>query len=193
MVQENLKGKVALITGGTTGIGLASAKLFLQRGAKVVIGGRRSEIGKEALAELQKISSDIHFVKTDVSKSEEVKHLIAETIRIFGRLDIAFNNAGIEGHFAPIDETNEDEFDTVVGINLKGTWLSCKYEIEQFKKQGTGGTIVNTSSWLSRGAFGGSGVYSASKAVAFGMLRHWIETYRQMCLTIGGTTETSPN
>ncbi|WP_185210446.1 SDR family NAD(P)-dependent oxidoreductase [Sphingobacterium mizutaii] len=171
MVQENLKGKVALITGGATGIGLASAKLFLQKGAKVVIAGRRQELGETALTELQKISSDIHFVKTDVSKSEEVKHLITETVRIFGSLDIAFNNAGVEGHFAPIDETPEEEFDNVVGINVKGTWLSCKYEIEQFKKQGTGGTIVNTSSWLSRGAFGGSGVYSASKAAVDGLVR----------------------
>src|SRR5690606_16871515 len=89
----------------------------------------------------------------------------------FGKLDIAFNNAGVEGHFAPIDETPEEEFDTIIGINVKGTWLSCKYEIEQFKKQGTGGAIVNTSSWLARGAFGGSGVYSASKSALDGLVR----------------------
>ncbi len=171
MVQEHLKGKVALITGGTTGIGMAAAKLFLKNGVKVVIAGRRKEQGDTALTELKEISRDIHFIPTDVSKSEEVKNLIAETVRIFGRLDIAFNNAGVEGHFAPIDETPEEEFDTVIGINVKGTWLSCKYEIEQFKKQGTGGAIVNTSSWLSRGAFGGSGVYSASKAAVDGLVR----------------------
>lgn len=171
MVQENLKGKVALITGGTTGIGLAPAKLFLQKGAKVVIAGRRQELGETVLTELQKISPNVRFVKTDVSKSEEVQYLIAETVRIFDRLDIAFNNAGVEGHFAPIDETPEEEFDTIIGINVKGTWLSCKYEIEQFKKQGTGGAIVNTSSWLARGAFGGSGVYSASKSALDGLVR----------------------
>jgi NAD(P)-dependent dehydrogenase (short-subunit alcohol dehydrogenase family) len=86
-------------------------------------------------------------------------------------LYIAFNNAGIEGHFALIDETPEQEFDNVIGINLKGVWLSAKYEIEQFKKQGTGGTIVNTSSWLARGAAAGSSVYSASKAGLDGMIR----------------------
>lgn len=171
MVQENLKGKVALITGGTTGIGLAAAKLFLENGAKVVIAGRRKEQGETALAELKKISRDVHFIPTDVSKSEEVQHLINETVRIFGRLDIAFNNAGVEGHFAPIDEMPEEEFDTVIGINVKGVWLSCKYEIQQFRKQGTGGAIVNTSSWLAKGAFAGSGVYSASKAALDGLVR----------------------
>lgn len=171
MAQENLKAKVALITGGTTGIGLATAKLFLENGAKVVIAGRRKEQGETALAELQKISPRIHFIPTDVSNNKEVQHLISETVRIFGRLDIAFNNAGIEGHFAPIDETPEEEFDKVIAINVKGVWLSCKYEIEQFKKQGTGGAIVNTSSWLAKGAFGGSGVYSASKAALDGLVR----------------------
>lgn len=171
MVQENLKGKVALITGGTTGIGLAAAKLFLQNGSKVIIAGRRKEQGEAALDGLQKISPDVHFIATDVSKRKDVQHLVGETVRIFGRLDIAFNNAGVEGHFAPIDEMPEDEFDTVIGINVKGTWLSCKYEIEQFRKQGGGGAIVNTSSWLAKGAFAGSGVYSASKAALDGLVR----------------------
>ncbi|GAA4790457.1 glucose 1-dehydrogenase [Olivibacter ginsenosidimutans] len=171
MVQENLKGKVVLITGGTTGIGLASAKLFLKNGSKVVIAGRRQEQGEAALAELQNISPDARFIKADVSISAAVQHLIAETVRFFGRLDIAFNNAGVEGNFAPIDKMPEEEFDTIIGINVKGTWLSCKYEIEQFKKQGSGGAIVNTSSWLARGAFSGSGVYSASKAALDGLVR----------------------
>ncbi|ROI06713.1 glucose 1-dehydrogenase [Chryseobacterium sp. G0240] len=171
MVQENLKGKVALVTGGTTGIGLAAAKLFLENGVKVVIAGRREEQGETALTELKETSPDIHFIPTDVSNSKEVQHLIGETVRIFGKLDIAFNNAGVEGHFAPIEDTPEEEFDTVIGINVKGVWLSCKYEIQQFKKQGTGGAIINTSSWLAKGAFAGSGVYSASKAALDGLVR----------------------
>lgn len=171
MAQEILKGKVALITGGTTGIGLATARLYLENGVKVVIAGRRQEQGNVALAALRKISPDITFIRTDVSKSNEVQHLISETVRIYGKLDIAFNNAGIEGHFAPIDEMPEEEFDSVIGINVKGVWLCCKYEIKQFKKQVSGGAIVNTSSWLAKGAFGGSGVYSASKAALDGMVR----------------------
>ncbi|PUB32905.1 NAD(P)-dependent dehydrogenase (short-subunit alcohol dehydrogenase family) [Elizabethkingia sp. YR214] len=171
MTQKNLKGKTALITGGTTGIGLATAKLFLENGIKVVIAGRRAEQGIKAMEILQQIAPDIQFIQTDVSKREEVQHLISETIKHFGKLDIAFNNAGIEGHFSLIEQTSEEEFDQVMNINTKGIWLACKYEIEQFKKQGTPGTIVNTSSWLAKGASAGSSVYSASKAALDGMIR----------------------
>ncbi|WP_217605059.1 SDR family NAD(P)-dependent oxidoreductase [Chitinophaga sp. GbtcB8] len=171
MSQADLANKVALITGGTTGIGLATAALFLQRGAKVVIAGRRVAEGQKALQQLQTISEHVHFIAADVADSTAVQQLVRETVRLFGQLDIAFNNAGIEGRFAPIEEASEEEFDNVMRINLKGVWLSCKYEIAQFKKQGTGGAIVNTSSWLARGAAFGSAVYSASKAALDGMVR----------------------
>jgi NAD(P)-dependent dehydrogenase (short-subunit alcohol dehydrogenase family) len=171
MKTDSFKNKVVLITGGTTGIGLASARLFLQHGASVVIAGRNESEGKKALGVLQAISNNIKFIPTDVSKNRNVQTLVAETVNLFGRLDIAFNNAGIEGNFAPIDETPEEEFDKVMAVNLKGVWLSCKYEIEQFKKQGGGGVIVNTSSWLAKGAFAGSGLYSASKAALDGLVR----------------------
>ncbi|MEM1001612.1 MAG: glucose 1-dehydrogenase [Bacteroidota bacterium] len=171
MAQEILSNKVALITGGTTGIGFATAQLFLKNKAKVVIAGRRQEQGEKALMALRGISQDVRFIRTDVSESDEIQYLINETVKSFGRLDTAFNNAGIEGHFAPIDEMPEEEFDNVININVKGVWLSCKYEIEQFKKQGINGTIVNTSSWLAKGAFGGSGLYSASKAALDGLVR----------------------
>jgi len=171
MTQDNLQGKVALVTGGATGIGLAAAVLYLQQGAKVVIAGRRETEGRKALAQLQEISPDVDFIQTDVSQAPEVQQLIAATVKRFGKLDIAFNNAGIEGMFAHIEDMPEEAFDSVFNINVKGVWLSCKYEIEQFRKQGTGGAIVNTSSWLARGAFGGSGVYSASKAALDGLTR----------------------
>jgi NAD(P)-dependent dehydrogenase (short-subunit alcohol dehydrogenase family) len=171
MSQKTLNDKVALITGGTTGIGLATAKLYLENGAKLIIAGRRQEQGDKAIKELHKISPSVKFVQTDVSKSLEVQNLIKETVSTYGRLDIAFNNAGIEGRFATIDEQSEKDFDEVVDINFKGVWLSCKYEIEQFKKQGAGGVIVNTSSWLAKGALVGSAIYSASKAALDGMVR----------------------
>jgi NAD(P)-dependent dehydrogenase (short-subunit alcohol dehydrogenase family) len=171
MVQKILKGKVVLITGGTTGIGLATAQLFLQNGASVIIAGRRQEQGEKSVEALQKTGPDVQFIQADVSKSSEVRHLIHQAVRTYGKLDIAFNNAGVEGRFAPIDETPEEEFDEVINNNLKGVWLCCKYEIEQLKKQGTGGTIVNTSSWLAKGEFSGSGVYSASKAALDGLVR----------------------
>ncbi|MEN7547601.1 glucose 1-dehydrogenase [Rapidithrix thailandica] len=171
MIQEHLKNKVVIITGGTTGIGYAAASLFLQKGAKVVIAGRRQKQGQIAEEQLRQISPPVHFIPTDVSKSKDVQHLISETVSIYGRVDIAFNNAGIEGGFAAIDETTEEEYTTLMDINLKGVWLACKYEIEQFKKQGSTGTIVNTSSWLSKGAFPGSSLYSASKAALDGMIK----------------------
>ncbi|ACU62947.1 SDR family NAD(P)-dependent oxidoreductase [Chitinophaga pinensis] len=171
MAQDILKGKVALVSGGATGIGFATAKLYLENGAKVVIAGRRQEQGETALATLRQISPDITFIQADVSKAADVKRLISETVRIHGSLDIAFNNAGIEGNFAPIDDMSEEDFDAIIDINLKGIWLSCKHEIEQFRKQGSGGVIVNTSSWLSVGAFPGSGAYSASKAALDALTR----------------------
>lgn len=171
MTHSNFQGKTVLITGGTTGIGLAAAKLFLKNEAQVVIAGRRNEQGNVALETLRSINDKVHFVQTDVSKSDQVRNLINETVKHFGKLDIAFNNAGIEGKFSTIDNSSEEEFDRVMSINTKGVWLACKYEIEQFKKQGTGGTIVNTSSWLARGASSGSAIYSASKAAIDGLTR----------------------
>lgn len=171
MAHEILKDKVAVITGGTTGIGLATARLFLRNGAKVMIAGRRKEEGQLALESLRAEGYTAAFVSTDVSKKEELQNLIQTTVDKYGRLDVAFNNAGIEGTFRPISEADEADYDAVMDINTKGVWLSCKYEIEQFRKQGTGGAIVNTSSWLAVGALGNSAVYSASKAALDGMVR----------------------
>lgn len=167
----NVQDKVVLITGGATGIGFAAAKLFLQHGAKVVIAGRNSQAGDQAIASLKSIASQVEFIAADVSKSAQVQQLIAKTVALFGRLDIAFNNAGIDGTFAPINEIDDEDMDQVIDINLKGIWLSCKYQVKQFKAQQTPGVIVNTSSWLSKGAFAGSSVYSASKAALDGMTR----------------------
>jgi NAD(P)-dependent dehydrogenase (short-subunit alcohol dehydrogenase family) len=166
-----LEGKVVLITGGTTGIGLATAELFLKEGAKVVIAGRRAEEGNKAVQTLQSISREIYFVRADVSKKGDVENLIKETIHKFHRLDIAFNNAGISGKFSGLEEASEADFDAVIDINLKGAWLCCKYEFEQMKRQDTPGVIINTSSWLSKGAFGNSSIYSASKAGVDGMIK----------------------
>lgn len=173
MTQGILKDKVALITGGTTGIGLATAKIFLEQGARVVIAGRRTAQGEEAVTQLRANlpAADVTFIRTDVSNKHDIQHLISVVVNQHGKLDIAFNNAGIEGKFAPIHELEETDYDELMEINTKGVWLSCKYEIEQFLNQGHGGVIVNTSSWLAVGAFSGSALYSASKAALDGMTR----------------------
>jgi len=165
------KEEVVLITGGTTGIGLAAARRFLSAGAKVVIAGRRKAQGQQALDILRPISPDVHFVAADVSDPGQARALVDETVRLFSRLTIAFNNAGIEGRFTSIDDMTDTEFAEVIDINLKGVWLCCKYEVAQFRRQGGGGVIVNTSSWLAEGAFAGSAAYSASKAALDAMTR----------------------
>lgn len=172
-MNASMRNKVVLITGGTSGIGLAVASEFLDADAKVVITGRNRKNGENALTALKtdKRNHEVAFFESNVSVADEVKNLIQFVVKTFGKLDIAFNNAGIEGRFAPVDELSEAEFDSVVDVNLKGVWLCCKYEIEQFKKQHTPGVIVNTSSWLARGAFPGSAVYSASKAALDGLVR----------------------
>jgi len=166
-----MKNKVVLITGGTSGIGLASAEMFLRQGAVVVVAGRRQTEGNNAVKHLEKFSKAVAFIQADISKNKSIQNLVSETVKRFGKIDIAFNNAGIEGRFATIDDATEEEFEEVVNINLKGTWLSIKYEVEQMKKQGNGGAIVNTSSWLAKGAFANSSIYSVSKAGINAMIK----------------------
>lgn len=165
-----MKNKVVVITGGATGIGLAAAEIYLQQGAKVVIAGRRQLEGHKAVELLKQISENVYFIQTDIAKADSIKHLIATSVQLFGRIDVAFNNAGIEGRFATIIDAQENDLHEVIDTNLKGTWLAIKYEVEQMKKQGDGGVIINTSSWLASGAFANSSVYSASKAAIDAMI-----------------------
>src|SRR5947209_580587 len=120
---KELQDKVAIITGGTSGIGRDTAVLFAEAGAKVVIAGRREKEGKQTLDMVREAGGEGLFVKTDVSKSADVQALVQKTLDKFGRLDTAFNNAGIEGNWKPIVEQSEEEFDQVIDINLKGVWL----------------------------------------------------------------------
>ena len=138
-----LEGKVALITGGTEGMGYATAELFLREGAKVVISGRSKEKGKRAIARLGMIG-EVDFVQGDVSKERDARNMVWHTIRRFGCLDILFNNAGVYIEKLA-EDTTEKDWDTVLGVNLKGTFLVSKYAIPQMKKQGRG-VIINNSS-----------------------------------------------
>jgi NAD(P)-dependent dehydrogenase (short-subunit alcohol dehydrogenase family) len=139
-----LHRKVAIITGGTSGIGRDSAALFAKAGAKVVVAGRREVEGKETIDLIRLAGGDGLFVKTDVSKAADVAALVLKTVEKFGRLDVAFNNPGIEGNWIPITEQSEEDWDRTIDINLKGVWLCLKHEIQQMLKQGGGGAIVNT-------------------------------------------------
>lgn len=167
----DLQGKVALITGGTSGIGRDTAVLFAKQGAKVVITGRRETEGNETIALVKAAGGEGIFVKSDVSKSADVQSAVQKTVERFGRLDLAFNNAGIEGNWKPIIEQTEEDWDKVIDINLKGTWLCLKLEIQQMLKQGSGGAIVNMSSVAGLMGAGGAGIYVASKHGVIGLTR----------------------
>ncbi|MGA9473545.1 MAG: SDR family oxidoreductase [Terriglobales bacterium] len=166
-----LHGKVALVTGGTSGIGRDTAVLFAKAGAKVVVAGRREPEGKETIELIHAAGGDSLFVKTDVSKAPEVEMLIKKTVEKFGRLDIAFNNAGIEGTWVPIVRQSEEDWDQILAINLKGVWLCLKYEIQQMLKQGAGGAIVNMGSVTGLIGSVGAAAYSASKHGVIGLTK----------------------
>src|SRR5271170_7170828 len=166
-----LEGKVALVTGGTSGIGRETAVLFAKAGAKVVVAGRREPEGKETVELVRATGGEGLFVKTDVSKTSEVEGLVQTTVEKFGRLDVAFNNAGIEGVWVPIVKQSEEDWDRTIEINLKGVWLCLKYEISQMLKQGGGGAIVNMASITGLIGTAGAAAYCASKHGVMGLTK----------------------
>jgi NAD(P)-dependent dehydrogenase (short-subunit alcohol dehydrogenase family) len=166
-----LEGKIGLVTGGTSGIGRDAAVLFAKAGAKVVVVGRREVEGNETIELLRTAGGDGLFVKADVSKALEVETIVKKTVEKFGRLDIAFNNAGIEGVWVPIIRQSEQDWDRTIDINLKGVWLCLKYEIRQMLKQGGGGAIVNMASIFGQIGAAGAAAYTASKHGVIGLTK----------------------
>src|SRR5229473_1256607 len=167
---NEFQGKVALVTGGTSGIGRAAAIAYAKEGAKVVVAGRRAAEGEETVRLVRAQGRETLFVPTDVAQEAQVKNLIGRTLEQFGRLDFAFNNAGIEQEPTPFLEQNEETFDRVMAINVKGVWLSMKYEIPAMLKTG-GGSIVNTSSSLGVVGMPGVEIYVASKHAVIGLTK----------------------
>jgi NAD(P)-dependent dehydrogenase (short-subunit alcohol dehydrogenase family) len=163
-------GKVALITGGNAGIGRAAAIEFARQGAKVVISGRREKEGKDVVAEIEALGGESIFAKTDVSKASDVKAMIDQTLATFGRLDFAFNNAGVEQALTPLPEQTEETYDQIMDINVKGVWLSLKHEIPAMLKTG-GGAIVNNSSVGGLIGFATMPIYIASKHAVNGLTK----------------------
>jgi len=157
-----IDGKVAIITGAAAGIGKATAVLFAQEGAKVVVADVMDELGEETVKMINDSGGKAVFVHTDVSKAEDVHCMVKTAVDTYGRLDIVFNNAGIEG--PSIDTANypEDVFDKVVAVNLKGVWHGIKYAVPELLKNG-GGCIINTSSVAGLVAFAGLSAYNATK------------------------------
>lgn len=163
---KGLEEKVGLVTGGTSGIGRDAAVRFAQAGVKVVVSGRREEEGEKTVELIRATGGDGLFVKADVSKIREVEGMVQKVVDRFGRLDLAFNNAGIEGAWVPIINQSEEDWDQTISINLKGVWLCLKYEIKQMIKQGGGGAIVNMASI--------SGLVGSAKAAAYSASKHGV-------------------
>lgn len=163
-------GKVSLVTGGTSGIGRATAIAFANEGAKVVFTGRREEEGQKVVDVIKQTGGEATFLRADVSQEEDIKVTIEKTIETYGRLDYAFNNAGIESSVTPLHEQSLDEFDQLMAINVRGVFLSMKYEIIQMLQQGSG-VIVNTSSIAGLIAFPGLAPYHASKHAVMGLTK----------------------
>jgi NAD(P)-dependent dehydrogenase (short-subunit alcohol dehydrogenase family) len=165
--QFDFSNKVAMVTGGSTGIGRATSILFARNGAKVVIGDVSSE-GSETAKAINKDGGEALFVKTDVRRAEQVKNLIAIAVKTYGGLHYAFNNAGILPRTVPLAELEEANFDDVIAVDLKGVFLCMKYEILQMLKS-SGGVIVNNASIAGMIADPGIGPYVAAKHAVIGL------------------------
>ncbi|KAK9774387.1 hypothetical protein SCAR479_08992 [Seiridium cardinale] len=166
-----LKGKVAIITGGIQGMGRATAEVFLKAEAKVVIADVQAGKGEATATELSKFG-DVTFIQTDISNSEQVQNLIAKTVEKYGRLDCAVNNAALTPDSTPLVDFDEDYWNKLVGINLTGTALCCKYEMRQMIKDGTKGSIVNIASINAFRPQPNMPAYTSSKHALIGLTKH---------------------
>ena len=165
-----LDGKVALITGAGSGIGRASALAFAREGAKVAVADIVVEGGEETVRMVKEAGGEAFFIKVDVSNAADVEAMVNAVVDTYGRIDCAYNNAGIEGRLASTDEYPEDVFDKVVDINLTGVWLCMKYELPHMLKQGSG-AIVNTASGAGLIGVAGMSAYVASKHGVVGLTK----------------------
>jgi len=164
-----LQNKVAVITGGASGIGAATARLFVQEGAKVVLVDLNEEKGKAFEAELKEQNAEALFVKANITSEEEVQNIYKETIAAFGRVDIVFNNAGI-GRVTPTEELEYAEWRNTVNVDLDGVFLVARDAIREMLKSG-GGTIVNTASMYGWVGSPGSAAYNAAKGGVINLTR----------------------
>ena len=163
--------QVVLVTGGTSGIGRAASAAFAREGAEVIIAARREELGHEVVSEIKTHGGKAVFIKTDIRLPEEIDRLFKEISVRYGRLDVAFNNAGLGSSTAPpAAKITEEEWDDILNTNLRGTWLCMKHEVSQMLKQG-GGVIVNTSSILGLTGEYGLASYCASKHGIIGLTK----------------------
>lgn len=165
-LMRKLENKVAIVTGGAGSIGKITAKLFLEEGAKVMLVDLSENSLKDAITELN--NENVKYCVADVSNSTEVENYVVETIKLFGKIDVFFNNAGIEGVVKPIEHYPEDIFDKIISVNVKGVWLGNKYVLPQMN---SGGSIIIASSVAGILGFAGLSAYVTSKHAVVGIMR----------------------
>jgi NAD(P)-dependent dehydrogenase (short-subunit alcohol dehydrogenase family) len=166
-----MDGKVALVTGGATGIGRASAVGFARAGAKVVVADVNDEAGAETVRLIEEAGSAGRFVRTDVISTNDVQALVGTAIGTFGRLDYAHNNAGMSGAPAGVVDITEEQWDATIALNLRAVWLCLKYEVPAMLAHGDGGAIVNTASGAGLVGFAALPAYVASKHGVVGLTK----------------------
>jgi NAD(P)-dependent dehydrogenase (short-subunit alcohol dehydrogenase family) len=166
-----VSGKVALVTGSGAGIGRAAALKFAEEGARVIVSDVNTDGGHETVALIEQKGGQAVFTRVDIANVAEVQSLTATAVDTFGRLDCARNNAGIEGKIVPLAEQSEENFDRVISVNARGTFLCLKYEIAHMLKNG-GGAIVNLASVAGLIGFPGLGPYVASKHAINGLTKN---------------------
>ena len=167
---QSMTGKVALVTGGSSGIGRATALAFAAEGCGVAIASRTRESGEAVVAEIEALGGEALWIQTDVSQADQVEAMVAATIARFGRLDYAFNNAGSGGNGGWLTDIGEEDFDKTIGGYLKSAFLCMKHEIPEMLKVG-GGAIVNNSSVDGLRAFPWDPIYSAAKHGVLGLTK----------------------
>jgi NAD(P)-dependent dehydrogenase (short-subunit alcohol dehydrogenase family) len=167
---NRFNGKVAFVTGAASGIGRATAIAFAAEGARVAILDRTDDALRDTADAIRNAGGEVLVIACDVSKPEQVEAAVARTVETFGRLDVAFNNAGVENKAAPVAEIELDEWDRILDINLRGTFVCMKHELAQMARQG-GGVVINTSSGAGVRGVAGGAAYAASKHAIIGLTK----------------------